>query len=66
MSSDSVPTATEKASRLDYKHDLHVASRDYQEVIQHTHIHPHIHSLTESFFVLFVFSSRSTPTSLST
>ena len=44
-SSDSVATetenATEKASRLGYKpvcvNYFHVASRDYQEVIQHTH-----------------------------
>ena len=42
---DSVATetenATEKASRLGYKHVcvnyLHMASRDYQEVIHYTH-----------------------------
>ena len=46
-SSDSVTTAAENSSRLGYKHVcvnyLHVASHDYQyqEVIQHTHTHPH-------------------------
>ena len=64
--SDSVATATEKASRLGYKHVcinyLHVASHDYQyqEVIQHTHTHPHTHSQYRSIF------SRSTPISLLT
>ena len=52
LSNDSVATATENASRLGYKHVcvnyLHVASHDYQEVIQHTHTH--IHTLTESFY----------------
>ena len=55
---------TENTSRLGYKHVcvnyLHVASHDYEEVIQHTHPHPHTHSLTESIF------SRLTPTCLST
>ena len=45
LSSNSVATetenATEKASRFSYRHIcvyyLLVASRDYQEVIQHTH-----------------------------
>ena len=50
LSNDSVATATENASRLGYKHVcvnyLHVASHDYQEVIQHTHTH--IHTLTHS------------------
>ena len=45
---------TENASRLGYEHVcgnyLHMASHDYQEVIQHTHTHPHTHSLTESFY----------------
>ena len=45
---------TENASRLGYKHVcvnyLHVASPDYQKVIQHTHTHPHTHSFTESFY----------------
>ena len=53
-SSDSVATATENAtenaSRSGYKdvcvNYLHAASRDYQEVIQHTHTH--IHTLTHS------------------
>ena len=52
LSSDSVATATENASRLGYDvTDLHMASHDYQEVIQHTHTHTHPHtpSLTESF-----------------
>ncbi len=53
-SNDSVATATENASRLGYKHVcvnyLHVASHDYQEMIQHSHKHPHTHSLTESFY----------------
>ena len=55
-SSDSVATTTENASRLGYKHVcvnyLHVASRDYQEVIQHTHTHIHTlaHSLNHSIF----------------
>ena len=50
----------ENASRLGYKHVcvnyLHVASHDYQEVIQHTdtHTHPHTHSLTESFYLILV------------
>ena len=65
-SSDSVATATENASRLGYKHVcvnyLHVASHDYQKVIQHTHTHthPHTHSLTESFyfFSLYFHSTR--------
>ena len=65
-SSNSVATATENGSRLRYKHVcvnyLHVASHDYQEVIQHihTHIHTLTHSQNRSIF------SRSTPTSLST
>ena len=54
MSSDSVATATENASRLGYKHAcvnyLHVASHDCQKVIQHTHTHLHTHSLTELFY----------------
>ena len=49
---------TENASRLGYKNvcvnDLHVASHDYQEVIQHTdthtHTHPHTHSQNRSTF----------------
>ena len=47
---------TENASRLGYKqvcvNDLHVASHDYQDVIQYTdtHTHPHTHSLRESFY----------------
>ena len=45
------PQLTENASRLGYKHVcvnyLHVASHDYQEVIQHTDTH--IHTLTKSF-----------------
>ena len=61
LSSDSLATATENASRLGYKHVcvnyLYVASHDYhcitqyhyQEVIQHTHTQPHTHSLTKSF-----------------
>jgi len=64
-SSDSVVTATENASRLGYKHlcvnYLHVASHDYQEVIQHTHTSTL--SLTHRIVLFF---SRSTPTSLST
>ena len=66
-SSDSVATATENAGRLGYKHVcinyLHVASRDYQEVIQHTDTqkpHPHTDSLNRSTF------SHCTSTSLST
>ena len=51
-SSDSVAIATENASRLGYKHVcvnyLHVASHDYQEVIQTTHTHTHTHMLTHS------------------
>ena len=54
--SNSVATATENTSRLGYKYVgiiyLHVASHDYQyqEVIQHTHIHTLAHSLTVSFY----------------
>ena len=48
-SNDSVATATENASRLGYKHVcvnyLHVASHDYQKLIQHTHTHTHTHKL---------------------
>ena len=66
LSSDSVATATENASRLGYKHVcvnyLHVASHDYQEVIQHTHSHPHIHIHSQNRSIF----SHSTPTSLST
>ena len=66
-SSESVATATENASRLGYKHIgvnyLHVASRDHQEVIQHTHTHTATHSLTHKIVLFF---SRSTPISLST
>ena len=47
--SNSGATATENASRLGYKHVcvnyLHVASHDYQEVIQHTHTHPLTHKI---------------------
>ena len=64
MSSDSVATATENASRLGYKHVcvnyLHVASHDYQEVIQHTHISTRL--LTESFY----FSSHNSHHSFNT
>ena len=58
--SDSVATATENTSRLGYKHVsvnyLHVASHDYQyqEVIQHTHIHPHTRSLTHRMVLFFL------------
>ena len=45
-SSDSVVTATENASRLGHKHVcvsyFHVASHDYQEVIQHTRDTSHL------------------------
>ena len=48
----------ENASRLGYKHVcvnyLHVASPDYQKVIQHTHTHPDTHSFTESVILLFL------------
>ena len=56
--SDSVATATENTSRLGYTqvciNYLHVASHDYQyqEVIQDTHTHPHIRSLTLVLFFL--------------
>ena len=53
-SSDSVAIATENASRLGYKHVcvnyLHVASHDYQEVIQHTQTHTHSFTKSFSFF----------------
>ena len=58
--SDFVATATENTSRLGYKHVcvnyLHVASHDYQEMIQHTH--PHTHSLWELFSFFFSFNSH--------
>ena len=67
-SSVSVFTAPENASRLGFKHVcvnyLYVASHDYQEVIQHTDTHTHIHTLTHSQNRSIF--SRSTPTSLST
>ena len=57
-SSDSVATTTENASRLGYKHVcvnyLHVASRDYKEVIQHTHTHTSTHLLTHWTFYFFL------------
>ena len=47
-SSNSVATATENVSRLGYKHVsvnyLHMASHDYQEVIQRAHTHTHTHT----------------------
>ena len=56
-SSDSVATATENASRLGYKHVcvnyLHVASHDYQKVIQHTDTHTSTHSLAHRIILLF-------------
>ena len=56
MSSDSAATATENDSRLGYKHVcvnyLHVASRDYQEVIQHPHTPTH--SLTHKIVLFFL------------
>ena len=59
-SNDSVATTTENTSRLGYKHVyinyLHVASHDYEKVIQHTHTSTQNHSIF----------SCSTPTSLST
>ena len=54
-SSDSVATATKNAGRLSYKHVcvnyLHVASRDYQEVIQHTDTQ---NTSTHSLVLLFL------------
>ena len=58
MWSDSLATATENASRLGYKHVcvnyLHVASHDYQEVIQHTHTHTSTHPLTQKIILFFL------------
>ena len=55
-SSDSVAYTTENASKLGYKHVcvnyLHVASHDYQKVIQHTDTHTSTHSLAHKIVLL--------------
>ena len=55
--SDSAATATGNASRLGYKHIcvnyLHVASHDYQEVMQHTH--KQTYTLTHEIVLFFLF-----------